>query len=609
MIKVKFLTLVLFVSGSCMAQNMVKSKTNTHTTTVTDAENQDPPAYDLNKTTLKFRDVYAYVDNYYVDKVNTPQLTQSAMIAMAALHDSSGAEALANRFYSADSPTYSFSLLFQHLNKVMPDSVKRSDIVDHAISYMLDELDPHTGYFTADHYKEMSAPLKGNFEGVGIRFQILKDTLMVVNPIPNGPSEKVGIMAGDKIIKVNDEIVAGVNLKNSGVRDRLLGEKGSEVILSIKRRGIKDLIAFKVLRDKIPVFSMEAAYMVTPEIGYIKLNNFSATTMKEINGAMDSLKLLGMKKMILDLQGNGGGYLRTANDLANEFLSDKQLIVYTEGRAFPSDRYFAKSDGKFEQGELIILIDQSSASASEIVSGAIQDWDRGLIVGRRSFGKGLVQKQILLRDESAMRLTTSRYYTPTGRSIQKPYADGLDAYYKESSDRFKNGELTDASKIELPDSLKFNTLVTKRDVYGGGGIVPDVFVPLDTTSNSNYFFSLIRRGHLNTFSLTYVDRKRKELNKKYPDFKTFNTDFNPDVNGVLQEMIDYASEEGLEFNAKDFERSKAMIASRLKASLASNLWDSSKFYQVINDYNESLQKAIEILNNGSYKAMKLAINE
>lgn len=567
------------------------------------------PEYDVNKTTLKFRDVYTYVDVYYVDEVNTADLTVTAMKSMAQVLDSAQADQLVSRFKSTEFPTLGFNNLFNHLNKELPDSIDRESLVDDAIRLMLEELDPHTGYFTADQYKEMSAPLKGNFEGVGIRFQILKDTLMVVNPIPNGPSESVGIIAGDKIIAIDGEVVAGVGLKNSGVRDRLLGSKGSEVQLQIQRKNVKKLIDFTVIRDKIPVYSMEASYMATPEIGYIKLNNFSATTMIEIRGAMDSLKNQGMKKLVLDLQGNGGGYLTTANDLANEFLSDKQLIVYTEGRAFPTDKYFANALGGFEKGELIVLIDQSSASASEIVSGAIQDWDRGLIVGRRSFGKGLVQKQIMLRDESAMRLTTSRYYTPTGRSIQKPYADGLEAYYREKYERLANGELTDISKIDLPDSLKYNTLVTKRDVYGGGGILPDVFVPLDTSHNSDYFFSLLRSGHLNTFSLTYVDEMRENLSKSYPDFASFKANFDPIKSGTLQELIDYAKSEDLEFNAEEYKISEKLIAARLKASIASNMWDSSKFYEVINDYNESLQKAIEIMNSGDYRKMKLAMNK
>ncbi len=571
-------------------------------------DDTDDGGYNSLETTIKFRYVYTYVDGYYVDKVNTSSLTKTAMMAMAETIDSNKAEKWVKKFYKESMPMASFNALFEELHKVAHDSIDRADLVDHGIRKMLEELDPHTGYFTSEQYKEMNTPLKGNFEGIGIRFQILKDTLMVVNPIPNGPSEKLGIIAGDKIIKIDSELVAGTGLKNSGVRDRLLGKKGTQVSVAIKRKGVDELLDFVITRDKIPVYSVEASYMVQPEIGYIKLNNFSATTMKEINKALDTLKGQGMKKLILDLQGNGGGYLSTAVDLANEFLSDRQLVVYTEGRAFPTDKYFANTLGSFENGELIVLIDQSSASASEIVSGAVQDWDRGLIVGRRSFGKGLVQRQITLPDESAMRLTISRYYTPTGRSIQKPYDDGLEAYYKEKYSRFESGELTDEDKIDFPDSLKYNTLVTKRDVYGGGGISPDVFVPLDTTSQSDYFYDIIRKGHLNTFSLTYVNDNRESINKKYKSFDKYQANFDPIKNGAIEDLTKYAEKEGLEFDEEGFESAKDMLSIRLKASIASNLYSSDKFYEVINVLNDPLQKAIELMNSGEYRKMKLAMN-
>ncbi len=567
-----------------------------------------PKDNDPAKTTIKFRYVYTYVDGYYVDKVDAAELTKTAMLNMVYYVDSSKAEDMVKKHYDSSQPMLSFNSIFEELDKIAPDSIDRAEMVDMGIRKMLEELDPHTVYFTAEQFEEMNTPLQGNFEGVGIRFNILKDTLMVVNPIPNGPSESVGIISGDKIIKIDGENVAGVGLKNSGVRDRLLGKKGTKVKLEIQRRGQKKLLEFVVTRDKIPVYSVEAAYMARPGIGYIKLNNFSATTMQEIHKAIDTLKQQGMEKLVLDLQGNGGGYLNMAVDLANEFLVDDQLVVYTEGRAFPSEKYFANTLGDFEKGELIILIDQSSASASEIVSGAVQDWDRGLIVGRRSFGKGLVQRQIVLPDESAMRLTISRYYTPTGRSIQKPYDDGLEAYYKEKYERYANGELTDEDKINLPDSLKFYTKVMKRDVYGGGGITPDVFVPLDTTGQSDYFYDLIRKGHLNTFSITYIDEHRESLNKKYKSFEKFNKSFQPLKDGVVQELIDYASSEGLEFNEEEFEQSKEIISLRLKASIASNLFDSSRFYEVINELNESLVRAIELMESGEYKKMKLAMN-
>ena len=429
---------------------------------------------------------------------------------------------------------------------------------------------------------------------------------MVVNPIPGGPSESLGIRAGDKIVYIDGENVAGVGIKNSDVRERLLGDKGTKVAVKIKRRSVEELLDFTITRDKIPINSLDAAYMVTPEIGYIKLNNFSGSTMKEFREAMTKLSAKGMKNLVLDLQGNGGGYLGTAIDLADEFLSDQQLVVYTEGRAFPKREYDATALGGFEKGGLIVLVDESSASASEIVTGAVQDWDRGLVVGRRSFGKGLVQRQIELPDESAIRLTISRYYTPTGRSIQKPYDEGLEAYRLEKYKRFESGELTDQSKIDLPDSLKFNTRVTNRTVYGGGGIMPDVFVSIDTTGASDYFSDLVRKGHLNNFSLTYVDQNRDKLKKKFDEFDKFRESFDPTKEGVTKELIKFAKKEGLEYDEEGFEESSDILELRLKAAIASDLWGPDKFYAVINEINNPLKKAVELFESGAYMQMNLA---
>jgi len=503
--------------------------------------------------------------------------------------------------------TQKFEAVLEYISRLYVDDVNSPKLVEEAITAMLEVLDPHSVYIPKDEMDEMNAPLKGNFEGIGVRFQILKDTIMVVNPIPGGPSEKLGIRAGDKIIEIEGVNVAGVGVKNNQVREKLLGNKGTKVRVGILRKGERNVQYFDITRDRIPIYSVDCSYMVAPGIGYIKLNNFAQTTVKEFTSAIIKLRQEGMTQMILDLQGNGGGYLNTAIDLADQFLADGKLIVFTEGRAFPKQENIATSLGLFEKGDLIVLIDESSASASEILSGAIQDWDRGLVVGRRSFGKGLVQRQITLPDSSGLRLTISRYFTPTGRSIQKPYEDGLEAYHMEKYDRFMNGEMTNRDSIKLPDSLKFETLLTKRRVYGGGGIIPDVFVGVDTSSNSEYFGLMIRKGVMNTFALEYVDKNRDMLLSKYPDFTAFKSKF--DVSSVMKELIEFGNKEGVTFVEKDYKTSKQTMEIRLKASIASNLWDSEHFYQIINDLNEPLQRAVHILKSGQMKDMKLAYSK
>ena len=558
------------------------------------------------ETTHKWGYLYTYVAKLYVDDVDMSELAKTAMTASAEFVDSTKAQKYVRKFHQKEDPLQSYIDMFEHINKIAPDSMDRVAMVETGIRHMLYELDPHTVYIPSKEFEQMNAPLKGNFEGIGIRFQILKDTLLVVNTIPGGPSEQVGLRAGDRIIFVDDENIAGVGLKNSGVRDRLLGDKGTVVNVKVKRKGEMSFLDFDITRDKIPINSLDAAYMATPEIGYIKLNNFSSTTMREFREAMETLKQKGMTKLILDLQGNGGGYMGTAIDLADQFLSDNKMVVYTQGSKSPKSEFKSTADGDFEKGELVVLIDEGSASASEIVTGAVQDWDRGLVIGRRSFGKGLVQQQLQLPDNSAIRLTIKRYYTPSGRSIQKPYDDGLEAYQLEKYKRYENGELMNADKIEFPDSLKYSTRITKRTVYGGGGIMPDVFVPLDTSGTSSYFSALIRKGHLNNFVLEYINSNREELLETYPDFETYKANFDPLADGTVKKLTAYAEKEGLELNKADFEVSRTVIGTRLKASIASNLWDFSKFYEVINTLNPSLEQAIEILENGSYHKMKLA---
>ncbi|MBX7093689.1 MAG: S41 family peptidase [Flavobacteriales bacterium] len=500
--------------------------------------------------------------------------------------------------------TDKFNTLLNYISQMYVDSVQEDQLVEQAIITMLEQLDPHSIYIPKEEVEEMNAPLKGGFDGIGVRFQIMKDTIMVVNPVPGGPSEKLGIKAGDKIITVDGQTVAGVGIKNNQVREKLLGIKGTKVTVEIARRGEKKLLKFTITRDKIPLYSVDAAYMADPETGYIKLNNFGEHTMEEFNRAIDSLKGLGMKHLILDLQGNGGGYLNTAIDLCDEFLSGTKLIVYTEGRAFSRKDTYARKLGKFETGKLVVLIDESSASASEIVSGAIQDWDRGLIVGRRSFGKGLVQKPVNLPDGSQVRLTTQRYYTPTGRCIQKPYEDGSEEYHKEKYQRYLSGEMISKDSIKIPDSLHFETRINKRTVYGAGGIIPDVFVPIDTSMNSDYLSGLLRGGVFNNFCLTYVDNNRKALKKSFPDFQKFKKGFVVDKK-LMDEFTAYAEKEGVKFDPAGYATSKMVIDIRIKAGIAQNLWDYPMFYEIVNPLNPTYRKGLEAIKDGTYENLKL----
>lgn len=540
------------------------------------------------------------------------------------------------------------------LNKVLSwvdnyyvDTVNQDQLIEEVIIEMLRRLDPHSTYISKEDVKAMNEPLHGNFEGIGIQFNILNDTIMVVSPISGGPSEKLGIQAGDRIVKIENEIVAGIGITTKGVRDRLLGKKGTKVNVFIKRRGVSDLLNFTITRDKIPIFSVDASYMIDNKIGYIKLNRFSATSMREFHKAMDKLENQGMKHLILDLKDNGGGYLNTAIELADEFLSKNKLIVYTEGTHRPKNEYIASDDGRFERGRLIVLINEGSASASEIVSGAIQDWDRGIVVGRRSFGKGLVQRAFTLPDGSMIRLTIARYYTPTGRCIQKPYDDGEKAYRQDIANRYNHGEMICLDSIHFPDSLKYFTKNNKRVVFGGGGIMPDIFIPLDTTLYSDYHRKLIRAGWLNRFALEYVDLHRNKLNEKYPDFKIYDQVFQVD-NEILTEFRQYVekntketkdsvdtvekkqsptddvpdienneniitsdkiSEPMNEENKRniietdksmskkkcEFEKAKPMLSVQLKALIARDLWSINEYYQIMNRFDESFLKAIELL--------------
>ena len=493
------------------------------------------------------------------------------------------------------------------LDKYYIDQVDQDSLVEEAIKGMLKELDPHSNYLSKKALEKSNEELGGNFEGVGIQFNILKDTIFVVQTISGGPSESVGIMAGDKIVEVDGEIVAGNGIDNNGVIKRLRGEKGTKVEVKVIRRGVSDLLDFVITRDKIPIFALDAAYMIDEAIGYVRLSRFSATATEEVKAAIADLKDQGMQDLVFDLTGNGGGYLAQAVALADEFLDGEKLLVYTEGRAFPKKEEKAKRSGSFEEGNLVIMIDQSSASASEIVSGAVQDWDRGLLVGRRSFGKGLVQRTFYLPDRSAVRLTVANYYTPSGRFIQRSYEGGREEYYKDLSERFKSGELLDESKIEFPDSLKHFT-AGNRVVYGGGGIMPDIFVGIDTTLSSDYLGKLSRRGILNRFTLNYVDQNRSELESQYTNVKQFKTDFVV-TDELLEELYDFATENEIEAGEEDFSNSIPRIKNWIAALIARNMWKVSAYYEVVNDMNPIYLEAVDAIRDKKlYKKLKIAYN-
>ena len=513
--------------------------------------------------------------------------------------------------------TIKFEEVFGYLDSYYVDEFDGGEITDAAIVAMLKELDPHTYLIPKEEVQRSNERINGSFVGVGIRFQIMDDTLVVVNTIPGGPCEKVGVQAGDKIVIIDDENVAGIGLQNSGVRKRLLGEKGSLVVLKIKRRKEKDLLSFDIHRDKIPLFSVAAAYMATDKTGYIKVTSFARTTPDELSEAIGLLKKQGMKNLILDLQGNGGGLLHVAKQMADEFLDDDKLIVYSEGRSQPRKNmiadnrdsygryYHDNKKGLFEKGKLIVLVDENSASASEIVSGALQDWDRALVVGRRTFGKGLVQRPYNLSDGSIIRITIARYFTPSGRFIQKPYDDGVDAYRDDYMNRYLHGEFMHQDSIKLPDSLKFETMKLKRTVYGGGGIMPDVFVPLDTTELSDMYRKISRKGIFNTFSFHYVDENRDELKKAYPDFESFEADFQVEGD-VLDAFWNAVRDEDIEYVEEDYQTSKKLIHTLIKARMASNLWDFSKFYRIYNiNENEIFIKALELIEGDSMNDLGL----
>lgn len=493
-----------------------------------------------------------------------------------------------------DSPSRKLQLAEFAIANLYVDKVDEDKLVENAIVGMLEQLDPHSTYSDPEEVRKLNEPLQGNFDGIGIQFNMVTDTLFVIQPVSGGPSEKVGILAGDRIIEVNDTVIAGVKMNTEEVMRRLRGKKGTKVDVKVMRRGVKELLPFTIKRDKIPVYSLDAAYMVDGSIGYIRVSRFAATTGQEFTDALHRLQKQGMKDLILDLQGNGGGYLNAAIELCDQILGKQELIVYTEGRRNPRSEFSAKGDGDFCEGRLIVLVDEYSASASEIVTGAIQDWDRGIVVGRRTFGKGLVQRPIDLPDGSMIRLTVARYYTPSGRCIQKPY-ESIEQYNKDLIDRYNRGEMVSADSIHFPDSLKTQTLKLKRTVYGGGGIMPDYFVPIDTTMYTDYYLALRDKGAIVQMNLKLVDAHRSEWMKKYKNFGKFNRDFEV-TDGMLQDLIGLGKELGAVYDEIQYKTALPLIKTQMKALIARDLWDMSEYFQVINTLNNSMKKAVELLS-------------
>jgi carboxyl-terminal processing protease len=482
--------------------------------------------------------------------------------------------------------------LLEFIDYQYVDTINKPDLVEKTVTAMLQSLDPHSSYIPAAEFDMSNETLEGNFDGIGVEFNIIRDTIRVINPIDGGPSEKVGIRAGDKLIKVGVENLTGEKITNKKVFEALRGKSGTTVNVTILRNGVKNPMPFKITRAAIPLYSLDAAYMTSGDIGYIKINKFAATTYNEYLKAFNDLNKKGMKKLILDLRGNPGGYLNAAVDISDEFLTNGLQIVYTQGKANPKKTYRATQRGSFEKNNLVILIDEGSASASEIVAGAIQDNDRGLIIGRRSFGKGLVQDQMQLPDGSAIRLTVARYYTPTGRCIQKPYSDDKTEYYNEEFDRYQHGELLIADSIKLDKSKQYKTPEGKI-VYGGGGIMPDVFVPIDTTKSNPFLNKVFYAGLINTFAFEYADKNRSEL-KKYTNSKTFINQFKI-TTAIFDEFYEYCKKQSMELASLNKQQSNVALEPYLKALIGKNAFDKDAYYPIINKNDKCIIKAIEEL--------------
>ncbi|MBQ5958395.1 MAG: S41 family peptidase [Bacteroidales bacterium] len=475
------------------------------------------------------------------------------------------------------------------------DTVNTEKVVEDAIIAALKELDPHSAYLSKKDVEKANEPLVGSFEGIGVTFQLIRDTITVIGPTPGGPSERVGIMAGDQFIKIDGQDAFGKKIDNEYVQKHLRGKKGTKVTVSVKRGKSKELMDFEIVRDKIPLNSINAAFMMENRVGYIKLDRFAQESSKEFQSALEKLRSQGMKSLILDLRSNSGGYLNTAIDMVDQFLKKDQLIVYTEGLHSNRQEWKSSDAGAYTEGKLVVLIDEGSASASEILSGAVQDHDRGVIIGRRSFGKGLVQRPFNLPDGAVIRLTTARYHTPTGRCIQRPYEGGTEEYYKELNKRLENGEYFHADSIHFPDSLKYKT-DNGRTVYGGGGIMPDLFIPVDTSFNSKLYTDLVRKGVFNKYTVDYAMLHRDELKTNYPDYHQYLDQF--DVSpSMIDDLKQVATQEKIKWNDEEYLRSEKYIKMQVKALIARNVWEMQQYYEVTLREDPGIAKALQVLTN------------
>lgn len=508
-----------------------------------------------------------------------------------------GISAQYSRSNSASRQQQKLLMVENIVNNLYVDNVDEEKIVENAVRGILENLDPHSSYSTKEETTSSQETMQGSFSGIGIQFNMQKDTLYVVQTIAGGPSEKVGILPGDRFIAVDDSIIAGRKLKNTDIMKRLRGPKGTKVNIKVKRGSNAELLEFRITRDDIPLNSIDAVYMADGKTGYIRLSRFAATSYKEFKDAITKLKKQGMQQLILDLTDNGGGYMQIAAQIANEMLNRGNLIVYTQGRKSPRQNLNADGSGTFRTQKVVVMINQFSASASEILSGAVQDWDRGVVVGRRSFGKGLVQREFLLPDSSSFRLTIARYYTPSGRNIQKPYVKGnREDYDKDIIDRYNHGELQSADSIHFADSLKHTTLRLHRTVYGGGGIMPDVFVPLDTTQYTDYHRRLVAKGIIPQFALRYVDKNRADLKAQYPDAQKFIKEFTV-TDEMLNNLVDAGKAEKVDFDKSQFAKSKEMLRTFVKAAIANDLFSTSAYFQIVNEQNDIYKEALSIIND------------
>lgn len=478
------------------------------------------------------------------------------------------------------------------------DSVNEDKLIEDAIKGMLESLDPHSSYTDAKETKELEEPLQGEFSGVGIQFNMNQDTLYVIQTVPGGPSERVGVLAGDRIIYVNDTTIAGVKMKNSDIQKRLRGKKGTKVTIKVKRPGVKELITFRITRDNIPLHSIDAKYMLDDRTGYLRISRFGAKTHEEMMDALKELKKQGMTQLVMDLSDNGGGYLNAAIDMCNEFLDRGQLMVYTEGDNSPRTEAKANGWGEHKDLHMVVMVNQYSASAAEIFAGAMQDWDRAVIVGRRTFGKGLVQRPFKFDDGSMMRLTVARYYTPSGRCIQKPYNRGdKKAYENELLDRANEGEYYSLDSIQINDTVRYTTRLNHRTIYGGGGVMPDVYVPVDTSEYSTYYRDLSAKGIINQYVIKYVDKNRKSINKQFKTLKDFDNGFIVS-DEMMKDLIDMGTQDSIKFDEEKYRTSEQLLKDIVKGLIARDVYgDPSAYSVIINHRNKDLKAALEVLND------------